>query len=145
MQRVWQTTLKYSGRIPYLLYSRQQCYQADLFAWQLCRNVRFDPEQALDALRLLSLELSPDLARDEKFRPDATARQSVLSYYLSEQPEPLNRLKRLLMERDGLPDEPDKMGLFQYDPASGGFTRPAARALPAEAAPIVFPPWDAGR
>ena len=94
IHRLLETSVRFSGPLTYFLYSRQQSYEADLFAWQLCRNAHFDPEEVLDALRYLALTAYPRLVTEENFRPSKEEMVSVLRYYLSESPEPLVRLKR---------------------------------------------------
>src|SRR5262249_8356299 len=113
-------------------------YEADLFAWQLCRNAGIAQEQALDALRCLALQTHPRLKTADDYRPAEKALAPVLLYYLSSQPEPLIRLKRLFMERDGLVADEKTYGLFRYAPAKGEFSRCDARSVSAEEAPFVF-------
>jgi pimeloyl-ACP methyl ester carboxylesterase len=136
--RVCETCVQLSGPLTYFLYSRAQHYEADLFAWQLCRNCAIDLDSALDALRLLAVLDDPRLATDRDYRPRKEASVPVVCYYLSEQPEPLRRLKRLFMERDGVVESEKEHGLFLYQPATGELTRCGNRSVKADSAPIIF-------
>jgi Zn-dependent protease with chaperone function len=138
MCRLLETSVQFSGPLTYFLYSRHQSYEADLYAWQLCRNARIDMEEALDALRYGAIMAHPRAATEEDYRPAKDELAPVLRYYLSESPDPLLRLKRMLMERDGLVEDVKEYGLFRYDFKSGAFTRCADQSVAADAAPIVF-------
>jgi Zn-dependent protease with chaperone function len=132
------TTVKAAGPLTYFLYSRKQSYEADCFAWQLCRNAHLDLEAALDAPRFFALQAHRGLLTDPDYRPAKAAPVSVLDYYLSEQPEALVRLRRLLLERDGLVPDRKEHGLFQYDAATGNLTHCGNGAIKADEAPLVF-------
>ncbi len=141
--KILETSVLLSGPLTYFLYSRAQHYEADLFAWQLCRNSKIDLACALDALRWLSVVNDPRLLTDKDYRPSKEASASVVRYYLSEEPEPLRRLKRLFMERDGVVETEKEHGLFLYQPTPKGdppgtLTRCKNGSIPADRACIVF-------
>jgi Zn-dependent protease with chaperone function len=138
LQRLLETRVKAAGTFVYLLYSRHQCYEADCFAWQLCRNAGFDLDAALDGLRYAAVVAEPRLLTDPKYRPGPQTTTPELHYYLSEEPEPLIRLKRLLMERDGQVADEKTYGLFCYDRASGELTRCEPHSVGAGEAPVVL-------
>ena len=77
------------------LYSRNQEYEADLFAYHLCRNSRFPVDECLDGMRLVALLRHPQAATREDFRPRDTVIPPALAYYLSPAADPLVRLRRL--------------------------------------------------
>jgi pimeloyl-ACP methyl ester carboxylesterase len=114
------------------LYTRRQMYDADLFAWQLCRNAGISLDRALDGLRWLALVEQPDLRTGEVNRlvedvPDHAG------------PPALLRLKRLFMERDGQVDDKDgKYGLFLWDAHSASFRHCGRQSVGAGERPIVF-------
>lgn len=119
------------GRLKFL-YTRRQMYDADLFAWQLCRNAGLLLDQALDALRWLAVLEHPRLLTEPEFRDEDAISES-------DTPPALLRLRRLFMERDGLVDDEDgKYGLFGWDPRSDTFRRCERRSVTAEDRPIVF-------
>ncbi|HEY7327852.1 MAG TPA: M48 family metalloprotease [Gemmataceae bacterium] len=118
------------GRMKFL-YTRGQMYEADLFAWQLCRNAGLSLDQALDALRWLAVVDHPRLLTDQDFRDDARPD--------SDTPPALLRLRRLFMERDGLVDDrDDKYGLLYWNPRSNTLQRCERQSITAEDRPIVF-------
>jgi pimeloyl-ACP methyl ester carboxylesterase len=119
------------GRMKFL-YTRRQMYEADLFAWQLCRNAGLPLDQALDALRWLAVVNHPRLLTD----PDSRIEDNDTE---SDTPPALLRLRRLFMERDGLVDDEDgKYGLFAWDSRSDSFRRCDRQSITAEDRPIVF-------
>jgi pimeloyl-ACP methyl ester carboxylesterase len=113
------------------LYTRRQMYEADLFAWQLCRNSGIALDAALDALRWLAVVQHPRLRTDEAYRPeDAPA---------DEEPPALLRLRRMFMERDGLVDEEKgQYGLFLWDARNNTFQRCGEQSIAAGDQSIVF-------
>jgi pimeloyl-ACP methyl ester carboxylesterase len=114
------------------LYTRRQMYEADLFAWELCRNTGLPLDPALDALRWLAVVDRPRLLSDEAYRPDENDSGR-------EMPDALLRLRRVFMERDGLVDDKDdKYGLFVWDPRSDTFKRCGRQSIIADDRPIVF-------
>jgi pimeloyl-ACP methyl ester carboxylesterase len=114
------------------LYTRKQVYEADLFAWQLCRNAGIALDPALDALRWLAVDQHPRIRTDEAYRPEEDTPDR-------EQPPALLRLKRLFMERDGLVDDKEgNYGLFLWDPRSGDFQRCGNQSVAAGERAIIF-------
>jgi pimeloyl-ACP methyl ester carboxylesterase len=119
------------GRMKFL-YTRRQMYEADLFAWQLCRNAGLPLDHALDALRWLALVDDPRLLTDTEYRPDGADSERDV-------PPALLRLHRLFMERDGLvDDEEGKYGLFLWDARGDTFQRCGRQSIVAADRPIVF-------
>lgn len=114
------------------LYTRRQYYEADLFAWQLCRNAGIALDPALDALRWLAVVQQPRLRTDADYRPAEDAAHG-------DEPPPLLRLKRLFMERDGSVDDKEgNYGLFRWDARDDTFRRCEKQSVAAEKRPIVF-------
>jgi pimeloyl-ACP methyl ester carboxylesterase len=106
-------------------------YEADLFAWQLCRNSGITLDAALDALRWLAVVQHPRLLTEEAYRPGDAPE--------AEEPPALLRLRRLFMERDGLvDDEKGTYGLFLWDARSDAFQRCGDQSIVAADRPIVF-------
>lgn len=138
MQRILETSVHASGQLVYFLYTRAQSYEADCFAWQLCRNAGLDLDHALDALRYQAVLNEPRLLSDPNFRPARAAVAPALQYYLSEEPVSLLRLRRLMMERDGLVANEKDCGLFRFDPATAAFSRCAPGSVAEGVAPIIF-------
>jgi hypothetical protein len=128
VERLLGTGIHMAGRSLYFLYARDQHHEADLFAWQLCGSAGLDPDQALDALRLLALLEGP---------PPAAPGRGALAHYLTPRPPALPRLRRLLMERDGLVDEPERYGLFR-ERADGDLERCPDGAVGAGRAAVVL-------
>ncbi len=119
------------GRMRFL-YTRRQMYEADLFAWQLCRNAGLSLDQALDALRWLAVVNHPRLLTDQDFRDEDNNTES-------DTPPALVRLRRLFMERGGIVDDEDgKYGLFFWDSRRDTFERCGRQSITAEDRPIVF-------
>jgi pimeloyl-ACP methyl ester carboxylesterase len=126
------TRVEAAGARMKFLYTRRQTYEADLFAWQLCRNAGLSLDQALDALRWLAVVDHPRLLRDPEYRAEDTDETRAI-------PPALLRLRRVFMERDGLvDDQEDKYGLFLWDPQRDTFQRPDRQSITAEDRPIVF-------
>jgi pimeloyl-ACP methyl ester carboxylesterase len=132
-----QTTIEPVGCALNLTYSRVQEYEADLFAWHLCRNAGYEGDQVLDALRLLALLRHGD-ALKEKMDPTKSAIPATLCYYLTDSNDPLVRLRRLLLEREGRVDYADRFGLFLYNRTTGELTKFARDDLKPKDRPIVF-------
>jgi hypothetical protein len=101
-----------AGPAPFA-YSREEQALADCFALHLCCNAGFDQDAALDGLRRA--------AGDDAATTPA-----------------LGRLRRLLMERDGLFDDEARFGLFAYDPETGKLARCGGRSVAAGRRPVVF-------
>ncbi len=111
-REVLETKVTISGRIVEFLYSLNQEYRADLFAFQLCRNAGFELDAALDGMRYLANH--------------------------SEKEQRLQRLKRLLQERDGTADPASEFGLFRWDRTAKDFIPCKPGEIDAEVRPIVF-------
>lgn len=110
-------------------YTAADRYAADRFALHLCRNAGFDCDAALDGLRLLAAR------KDDKgdiqlahFTGDGGPRAAAA----------LDRLKRLLQERDGLYEDEAKYGLFLFDRARGRLERSGAGQVGRGRAPIIL-------
>jgi pimeloyl-ACP methyl ester carboxylesterase len=118
------TTLRASGSLVHFLYSRNQEYEADLFALQLCENAGFSPDECLDGLRLVAALQHPDALRRGDYRPELAGT------------DPLLRLRRLLMEIAGQVD--GDFGLLLYDRATGKLSRAADNSVKETDRPLVF-------
>ncbi len=126
------TGVRAAGERTRFLYSRQQIYEADAFARQLCRNADLSADAALDALRWLAVVDEPPLLDDDKYAPKADDPQR-------ETPPALLRLRRLFAERDGLVDDKtDKYGLFIWNKIGDTFERCGKQSLAVEDKTIVF-------
>lgn len=133
-----ETKLHTASKAVQFLYSRNQEYLADLMALHLCRNTAFPLDAALDGMRLLAGLGHPGALTQDDYRPAPGPKLPVLSYYLSSAADPLVRLRRLLMERDGLVEPTDDFGLFVCDRGTGGLTRCRTNSVTARERPIVF-------
>ncbi|MHB1423332.1 MAG: M48 family metalloprotease [Gemmataceae bacterium] len=132
LREMLHTGVESAGARMKFLFTRRQIYEADLFAWQLCRNARLPLDQALDALRWLAVVDHPRLLRDDSYRPKDDNPES-------ETPPALLRLRRLFMERDGLVDDKEgKYGLFLWDARDDTFQRCGRQSIAAADRPIVF-------
>jgi pimeloyl-ACP methyl ester carboxylesterase len=131
LREILHTHVETAGAHLAFLYTYRQVYEADLFAWQVCRNAGLPLDAALDGLRWLVLIEHPRLKNDANYRPaDDAERQG---------PPALLRLKRVLMERDGtVDDENGTYGLFVWDARSDTFTRCGDKSITAEDRPIIF-------
>lgn len=138
LARILETAVHISGPLTYFLYTRHQSYEADLFAWELCRNSQIDLDAALDALRFLAVSSDPRLLTDDAYRPDKEVAALVVPYYLSSEPEPSRRLKRLLLERDGIVENETEHGLFRYHSSRDESIRCGNRSFQADEEAIIF-------
>lgn len=138
LRKALQTTLAPAGVLGKFLYSREQEYEADLFALHLCRNAGVPEEHVLDGVRLLCLLTYPQLRTDPDFVPDPQGDRSRLAYYLSSHPNPLRRLRRLRRELSGEPDLAAGCGLLLFDAPSESFSRCADASIAAGGRAIVF-------
>ncbi|HUG93258.1 MAG TPA: M48 family metalloprotease [Planctomycetaceae bacterium] len=111
-----------------LLYSKEQDYEADLFAIHLCRNAGFDLEAGLDVLRLWAVRDEGESATDSPTGPVVQARHA---------PPALVRLKHLRHELDGVLNG-ESFGLFRFDRLAGEFVRTTDRSLPAGRRGVVL-------
>ncbi|HUY91006.1 MAG TPA: M48 family metalloprotease [Pirellulales bacterium] len=145
LRRAWETGFERTGGLLRFLYARDEVYEADLFALHLCRNAGFDEDASLDALRwLIWLREGDSLDR-----PRAAAREgestSAAIDALTVVPTLSQRLKRLLMERNGRTNDESAFGLFVVDAATGKLTKaPANAAQPGQPA-IAFVHGFAGK
>jgi Zn-dependent protease with chaperone function len=144
LERILKTTINPAPTLARFLYTREQEYEADLFALHLCRNAGVNLDRALNAVRFVCLLEHPRLASDPSFRPNPAADRSLLVYYLSAHPEPLRRLKRLQMERTGEPDDGAEFGLLEFDRRTKGMHRAADRAFGDSRAVILIHGMEGG-
>ena len=105
-------------------YSPAEREEADCFALHLCRNAGFDPDAVLDPARSAARGRLDD--KDDGQTKDISDDGTLL------------RLKRLLMERDGLFDDETTHGLFVYDRDSGRLARCGPRQVGPGERPIIF-------
>jgi pimeloyl-ACP methyl ester carboxylesterase len=133
LRQVLETTVDATSAGTRFLYTRLQTYEADLFAYQACRNAGLAINPALDAVRWQSVLEQPRLLTGEEARADNGPPAEK-----RDQPTALQRLHRLLMERDGLVDDEEKYGLFLYDPHSDDCQRCRSKSLGAGERPIIF-------
>ena len=132
------TTVRGSGALVRFLYTRDQEYEADRFALQLCENAGYPADECLDGLRIVAALRHPDALRRDDYRLGPTEPPDTLAYYLSNRAGPLVRLRRLLMERDGAVEDEGKFGLLLYDRATGQVARAADGAVKSGDRPIIF-------
>jgi pimeloyl-ACP methyl ester carboxylesterase len=131
LREILHTGVEAAGERMKFLYSRRQMYEADLFAWQLCRNAGLSLDAALDALRWLAVVDHPRLLTEKDYRPDDDSGRDV--------PPALLRLRRLFMERDGqVEDKEGTYGLFLWDSRSDTFQSCGRQSIAAEDRPIIF-------
>ena len=133
-----QTQIGRVGKLLFFLYSRDQEYAADLFALHLCRNAGIDPDMALDGLRYFASRRHPRALDDPDFRLPVDTPRLNLAYYCSRAADPLLRLERLLMERDGRVIPEADFGMFLYDRREDGLRRLVPGDLKVGDRPIVF-------
>src|SRR6185437_6323165 len=100
LREILHTGVEAAGARMKFLYTRRQLYEADLFAWQLCRDAGLSLDPALDALRWLAVVDHPQLLTDPTYRSDGKDSDH-------DRPPALLRLRRLFMERDGQVDDKD--------------------------------------
>jgi pimeloyl-ACP methyl ester carboxylesterase len=109
-------------------YTAAEREDADRFALHLCRNAGFDLDAVFDSIRLeAARELDEDKGEVQK-----------VSYVEGDSSDALMRLKRLLMERDGLFDDETSYGLFLFDRRSGRLARCGSRQIGPSERPIVL-------
>lgn len=103
------------------VYSREEEYRADMFAWQLCRLAGFDGEKCLDALRRDAILDEPTLLDEPPPRdgippvePERLKLQPGQEPPRAAPPRPVDRLRRLRLEVDGKFYGP-RWGLYEYD------------------------------
>ena len=137
MRSALETGIRGTGQLVLFLYSREQEYEADLFALHLCRNAGFPVDQAIDGMRLLAALRHPDALHKPDYRPADSKLPATLASYLSSRVDPLVSLRRLLMERDGLVSG-EEFGLFRYDRASVKLSPCQTGSVGAEEKPIIL-------
>jgi pimeloyl-ACP methyl ester carboxylesterase len=103
-----------TGKMVRFLYSRNQEYRADLYAFHLCRNAGIPLDEAISGMRYLVVEGK------------------------SETSEPLLRLKRLLLERDGIMEPEEDFGLFRYDRKTTKREKCKKDEITKDQRPIIF-------
>ncbi|MGE5195508.1 MAG: M48 family metalloprotease [Deltaproteobacteria bacterium] len=132
-----------AGAMLEYVYSRQEQYEADLFAIHLCRNAGFDVENCLDALRRRAVAEDASLRRAAPPRqgippvePDVQPPTTGEALTLANDPTAMHRLRRLRLELDGL-IYGDAFGLFEFDPRTRSVKRAADHAVPGDARVVV--------
>ncbi|HVS37254.1 MAG TPA: M48 family metalloprotease, partial [Gemmataceae bacterium] len=99
--------------------------EADCFALHLCRNADFDLDAALDSVRLAAVGRLGD--KDDGQTTD-----------IADEDGTLHRLRRLLMERDGLFGDDPRHGLFTCDRDTGRLIRCRDGQIGQGERPIIF-------
>jgi Zn-dependent protease with chaperone function len=142
IQRAFET-LAGIGAILEHVYSRQDQFEADLFAIHLCRNAGFDVENCLDALRLRAVGEDASLLQPQPPRegvppvePEVQPRSTGEAVTLASHPTAMHRLRRLRLELDGL-IYGEQFGLFEFDPQTKSVKRAADGAVPADGRAVV--------
>lgn len=138
LEKALETSLEPVGNLVPFLYSHQQEYEADLFAFHLCRNAGYDTDAVLDGARWMVLAQHPTALTDSRFTPAQVAELSLLQQYLKRHPDSLRRLKRLLMEKEGLVEKDENFGLFRWDPRRQKYVRCADNSQKNVGRSIVF-------
>jgi Zn-dependent protease with chaperone function len=138
LKAILKTSLPPAGILTTFLYSRDQEYEADLFALHLCRNAGLEIDHVLDGVRWLALLRYPEIAKDPAFLPHSAATDKTLWYYLSSHPDPLRRLRRLRMDLAGMLDDESPFGLFVWDFSTDRFTKAGAQLIGSEERPWVL-------
>jgi Zn-dependent protease with chaperone function len=136
-------SLRGVGSVLEHVYSREEQFQADLFAIHLCRNAGCDLEICLDALRRKAVGdnaalLGPHPPRqgNPPVEPEVQPRTTGEVLTLANHPTAAQRLRRLRLELDGLIyGEP--FGLFEFDPQTKSVKRAADRSVPDSARALV--------
>jgi Zn-dependent protease with chaperone function len=123
------------GTILEYVYTREEKFQADLFAVQLCRSAGFDVEAGLDGLRRQAVKADAALLKTPAPRagfppvePEVTPQNSGEQLTLAAPPTAAQRLRRLRLELDGL-IYGESYGLFEYDRATKSLKRAADKSL----------------
>jgi len=118
------------------VYTREEQFQADLFAIHLCRNAGFDLENCLDLLRRKALQEDASLLEKHPARegtppvePEVQPHDTGEALTLANHPTAMQRLRRLRLELDGL-IYGEKYGLFEYDREKKTLERAADHCVP---------------
>lgn len=124
------------------VYTREEDYQADLFAVHLCRNAGFNVENGLDVLRAAAVAKDRALLNEPPPRtgtppvePEIQPKTTHEQITLASQPPAAHRLRRLRLELDGLGF--GEFGLFEFNRETKSFTRAVDASVPADARAVV--------
>ena len=125
------------------VYTREEEFQADLFAIHLCRNAGFDVENCLDALRMAAFQSDRGLLAEPPSRsgsppvePEVQPQTGREALTLAQPPSAAHRLRRLRLELDGLLFG-DNFGLVEFIRETMSFRRAADASVPAGARAVV--------
>jgi pimeloyl-ACP methyl ester carboxylesterase len=136
-------TLAGVGAMLEYVYSRQDQFEADLFAIHLCRNAGFDVDNCLDFLRRRAVAEDASLLQPQRLRdgipplePQVQPPTSGEALTLASHPTAMHRLRRLRLELDGL-IYGETFGLFEFDPRTKSLKRAADRAVLADGRVVV--------
>ena len=145
LRRAWETGFAREGSCLRFLYLRDEIYEADIFALHLCRNAEFDLDAALDGLRWPMWLADRDLQPPQPVAEDEGQPEKPLEDYLRSPPELAQRLKQLLLERDGRTDDEASFGLFAVDVARGKLTKAEPQQADQQQPSLVFVHGFAGK
>lgn len=125
------------------VYTREEDFEADLFAIHLCRNAGFDLENCLDVLRAEAvrrdaklLEPPPPRTGTPPLEPQIQPNTDGEKLFLAEHPPAVHRLRRLRLELDGVVIG-ERFGLLEYHRESGELKRAADGRLADNASAVV--------
>ncbi len=112
--------VEFTGNRLRFLYEPHQEYQADLFAFHLCRNAGFNTEAGLDLLRhgVVCEEQAIDRRKDP-----AHAMLSQANPAEKNRPSASDRLRQLCLDRDGIIIGP-QYGLWEFDAKADQWIKP---------------------
>ncbi len=117
------------------VYTRDDDFQADLFAIHLCRNAGFDLEGCLDVLRREAVAKNATLLQPHPRKqgtppvePEIQRRTNGESLTLAGHPSAVHRLRRLRVELDGLVYG-DMYGLFEFDQETNTLKRSVDKSI----------------
>ena len=116
------------------LYTPHQVYQADIFAFYLCRNSGIQLDDSLDALRLFVVDKYPKIKE-----MDFVISQDLKEGYSSFDSSPLVRMKKLLNETEGVVDDSsEKFGLLRYQKCAKVFELCKQASIAGDKTTLVF-------
>jgi Zn-dependent protease with chaperone function len=131
------------GTISKHVYTREDDFQADLFAIHLCRNAGYDLENCLDVLRsagvrknALLLQTGPPRQGTPPVQPQIQPRTTGEEFTLARHPSAVHRLRRLRLELDGLVYG-EAYGLFEFDPETKMLKRAADGSIGTKTRAVV--------
>jgi Zn-dependent protease with chaperone function len=134
-KKVTKSALKGVAAILEYVDTREEDFQADLFAIHLCRNAGYDLENCLDALRSAAvkqnsalLQARPPRQGTPPIQPEIQPWTTGESLTLASHPSAVHRLRRLRLELDGLVYG-DAYGLFEFDRETGTLKRAADNTI----------------